>query len=208
MELLQFKANISQDCIQRMWHGGYFLRKLSERAADLDALEPWWRRACRQSRHCLTRAYHGEEWRVCNTRKVWGGSLSSLIWVCLGRLWWRTPDICIRRLHPFWFTFCRYSWCHGADFFQRSHQEIWRLGCASLYRQHVVSLHHHGGKHPSACPMQRKGTPWNVSYYGLSSASILACFTPRYTMGIHNQCLPVLCTQQCFRSRDHRSMQC
>lgn len=126
MELLQFKANISQDCIQRMWHGGYFLRKLSERAADLDALEPWW--ACRQSRHCLTRAYHGEEWRVCNTRKVWGGSLSSLIWVCLGRLWWRTPDICIRRLHPFWFTFCRYSWCHGADFFQRSHQEIWRLG--------------------------------------------------------------------------------
>ena len=123
-------------------------------------------------------------------------------------LWWRTPDICIRRLHPFWFTFCRYSWCHGADFFQRSHQEIWRLGCASLYRQHVVSLHHHGGKHPSACPMQRKGTPWNVSYYGLSSASLLACFTPRYTMGIHNQCLPVLCTQQCFRSRDHRSMQC
>lgn len=39
MELLQFKANISQDCIQRMWHGGYFLRKLSERAADLDALD-------------------------------------------------------------------------------------------------------------------------------------------------------------------------
>ena len=40
LELLQFKQNISTDCIHRMWTGGYFFRKLSERAADLDGLEP------------------------------------------------------------------------------------------------------------------------------------------------------------------------
>ncbi|CAK9002732.1 unnamed protein product [Durusdinium trenchii] len=38
LELLQFKENVSTECIQRMWKGGYFLRKLSERAADLDHL--------------------------------------------------------------------------------------------------------------------------------------------------------------------------
>eukprot|EP00913_Durusdinium_trenchii_P010104 g9477.t1 len=41
LELLQFKENVSTECIQRMWKGGYFLRKLSERAADLDHLEAW-----------------------------------------------------------------------------------------------------------------------------------------------------------------------
>lgn len=39
LELLQFKQNISTDCIHRMWKGGYFFRKLSERAADLDGLD-------------------------------------------------------------------------------------------------------------------------------------------------------------------------
>ncbi|CAK9002735.1 unnamed protein product [Durusdinium trenchii] len=39
LELLQFKENVSTECIQRMWKGGYFLRKLSERAADLDHLD-------------------------------------------------------------------------------------------------------------------------------------------------------------------------
>ncbi|CAJ1376530.1 unnamed protein product [Effrenium voratum] len=38
LELLQYKKGISQDCMTRMWQGGYFLRKLSERAADLDKL--------------------------------------------------------------------------------------------------------------------------------------------------------------------------
>lgn len=54
LELLQFKKNISTDCIHRMWKGGYFFRKLSERAADLDGLEPSTRRD-----HCRGRVADG-----------------------------------------------------------------------------------------------------------------------------------------------------
>jgi len=38
LELLQKKKDIDKECIHRMWQGGYFFRKLKERAADLDAL--------------------------------------------------------------------------------------------------------------------------------------------------------------------------
>eukprot|EP00440_Ansanella_granifera_P007496 gb/GFBE01008116.1/.p1 GENE.gb/GFBE01008116.1/~~gb/GFBE01008116.1/.p1 ORF type:complete len:442 (+),score=87.80 gb/GFBE01008116.1/:1-1326(+) len=39
IELLQYKETTSAACTKRMWKGGYFYRKLLERAADLDVLE-------------------------------------------------------------------------------------------------------------------------------------------------------------------------
>mmetsp|Transcript_23637 Transcript_23637/g.44640 ORF Transcript_23637/g.44640 Transcript_23637/m.44640 type:complete len:458 (+) Transcript_23637:31-1404(+) len=41
MELLQFKdvKLVPRECIARVWQGGYFYKKMLERAADLDALE-------------------------------------------------------------------------------------------------------------------------------------------------------------------------
>ncbi|CAE7251591.1 unnamed protein product [Symbiodinium natans] len=38
LELLQFKKGMDPTCIQQIWGGGYFYRKLTQRANDLDAL--------------------------------------------------------------------------------------------------------------------------------------------------------------------------
>ena len=38
MELLQFKASVTRACIRRIWGGGYFTKKLTQRVADLDNL--------------------------------------------------------------------------------------------------------------------------------------------------------------------------